>query len=226
MAIEKEQTATSGLAVASLIVGILGMFCPFLVLSLIGLILGIVGLNKIRRQGMKGRPLAIAGILTSCLGVVMFFVVAILAALLYPALASARTKARQTMELNQLKQIGMAIFIYSDDFESRTPPDMAAIVDYLGGTEVLISPTRQDRTPPTLAEVREGRIDYVYRRPAEKLMQVEDVSVTVIAHGKPENFENALCVLFADGHVEVYNDGNDIEAAAQERGWILPPLEE
>lgn len=53
----------NGLAIA-------GFICSFLV-SLLGLILSIVGLNQIKKQGGKGRGLAIAGIIISAAGMVI-----------------------------------------------------------------------------------------------------------------------------------------------------------
>ena len=53
----------NGLAVA-------GFICSFLV-SLLGLILSIVGLNQIKKQGGKGKGLAIAGIIISAAGMVI-----------------------------------------------------------------------------------------------------------------------------------------------------------
>ena len=53
----------NGLAIA-------GFICSFLV-SLLGLILSIVGLDRIKKQGGKGKGLAIAGIIISAAGMVI-----------------------------------------------------------------------------------------------------------------------------------------------------------
>lgn len=55
---------TSGLAIAAFITGLLGCF------GVIGLILGIIALRQIVRSGAKGRGLAIAGVVLSCLWIV------------------------------------------------------------------------------------------------------------------------------------------------------------
>jgi prepilin-type N-terminal cleavage/methylation domain-containing protein/prepilin-type processing-associated H-X9-DG protein len=52
---------------------------------------------------------------------VVIAIVAILAALLLPALASARDKGRQAVCLSNLRQIGLALRNYADDNEGRIP---------------------------------------------------------------------------------------------------------
>ncbi|MFC4053919.1 DUF4190 domain-containing protein [Actinomadura syzygii] len=55
---------TSGLAIAAFVTGLLGCF------GIVGLVLGFVALRNISRTGAKGRGLAIAGIVLSCLWLV------------------------------------------------------------------------------------------------------------------------------------------------------------
>ena len=62
---------------------------------------------------------------------VVIAIIAILAAMLLPALNAAREKANSSQCINNLNQIGKSIFFYSDDYNGRTPP--CAIT--LGGTE-------------------------------------------------------------------------------------------
>jgi prepilin-type N-terminal cleavage/methylation domain-containing protein len=52
---------------------------------------------------------------------VVIAVIALLAAILFPVFAQAREKARQSVCLSNLKQIGAAMLIYAEDYDGRYP---------------------------------------------------------------------------------------------------------
>lgn len=75
------ETKTSGKAVASLVLAILGLFIFPIILSLVAIILGWAALRDIGRQpATKGRGLAIAGIVIGALGLIIGIVGVIVAA--------------------------------------------------------------------------------------------------------------------------------------------------
>lgn len=76
---------TNGMAIAAMILSICGLLlCMFGVLSLAGLILGVVALNQIKQTGQQGRGMALAGIWVGAGGLalaVIYWVFIIVAAM-------------------------------------------------------------------------------------------------------------------------------------------------
>jgi len=117
----------SGLAVTSLVMGILGFFtCG--ITAIPGVILGIVALNKIRKSDgqLGGKVMAIVGLCLSAASLIML----ILAGLLLPAVARAKRNAQpfpnwgqsQTIHcVNNLKQLGLAVRLYANDNKDQFP---------------------------------------------------------------------------------------------------------
>jgi type II secretory pathway pseudopilin PulG len=105
---------TSGLAVTSLVLGILGFL---IVPAVAGLVCGIVAWIQINRSAgaLKGRGVAIAGTVLSGVMLALAPIIAILVALLLPALAKAKSKAQEIHSLNNVKQLNLAIRLYSGD---------------------------------------------------------------------------------------------------------------
>lgn len=128
---------TSGMAIASLICGVLGLCTVFT--ALIGLPLGIISLAKIRGSSgrLEGQGLAIAGICTSGLSLLML---PIMAALMLPALAKAKQRAQTINCISQVKQLGLAVRMYSNDNKDTFPPADTwsdSIQSYVAGTQTF-----------------------------------------------------------------------------------------
>jgi len=96
---------------------------------------------------------------------VVIAIIAILAAMLLPALAQAREKARQTSCINNCKQVSLAYLIYADTndecfpgFVNTAPAapvgpqvvwyDSRILGAYLSSTDVMICPSTQFRLAP------------------------------------------------------------------------------
>jgi prepilin-type N-terminal cleavage/methylation domain-containing protein len=66
---------------------------------------------------------AVRSIFTLIELLVVIAIIAILAAMLLPALSMAREKAREAACKNNLKQMGLAIQLYANDYDAFTPPN-------------------------------------------------------------------------------------------------------
>ena len=129
---------TCGLAVASLVLGIASIACLGIFAGLPAVICGIIALSKINNSkgSLTGKGLAIAGLATGCFG--MIFATAVMAGFLLPTLGMARATARATACKSNLRQIGMAVYRYSDANNGQLPPDLKTLVDAETVTEMGI----------------------------------------------------------------------------------------
>jgi prepilin-type processing-associated H-X9-DG protein len=209
-------TRTSGMAGVSLALGILGLF-TFGLTALVGLILGILGLRQIdlSRGSLQGRGVAIAGMIVSGLVLaMMLFIVPITAAILFPVFAQAREKARTTTCMSHLKQVGMAVSMYAQDYDERLPRRenwCDGLRPYVGSAQAgALPPAFQcPSLPNQAAQAYNGWLGAV------PLNRIPSPAVTIAAFDGPGGWNRAggpeLAVprhgrgvnsLFVDGHVK------------------------
>lgn len=137
------------------------------------------------------------GIIT-LLGV--FAIIAVLGAMLLPALASAKKKAQRINSVNNLKQIGLAVRIFSGDNGDRLPMSFEEMKNELGTDKVTYDPANGQR--------------YTYIGGG---MSENDLTPdSVIAYSSPE--KGNCEVLFADGSVQQVTAGKFAELS--QRGFI------
>lgn len=76
---------------------------------------------------------------------VVIAIIAILAAILFPVFAQAREKARQTSCLSNMKQVGLGLYMYVQDFDEKYPGAAQAVQPINGGstTDLRIPIDRQ-----------------------------------------------------------------------------------
>jgi prepilin-type processing-associated H-X9-DG protein len=210
------EAKTSGMAITSLVLGILGVFtCG--VTALVGLVLGIVSLVRINRSGgrLSGKGLAIAGI---CSSGVFLLMLPIWAALMLPALARAKAKAQSINCVNNVKQLDLGILLYSQANGTQLPPANSwcdAILPNVASPRVFLCP----------AATGGGRCHYAFNQKLGglSLNKITNPSRTVMIFesdggwspgggwnasggrqlviGNPRHSRRVV-VGFADGHVE------------------------
>ncbi|MGA2854570.1 MAG: DUF4190 domain-containing protein [Verrucomicrobiota bacterium] len=199
---------TSGMAVTSLVLGILGVFtCG--ITALFGLILGIIAMVKVKNSGgkLKGGGLALAGTIVSG---IFLFMIPIFAAMMLPALGAAKQKAMEINCVNNVKQLALAIRIYSGDNKDKFPPAATwcdAIKTYAGSEKIFKCPAANSSS----------RSDYAFNAKLDGIEESKIDPQTVMIFesdggwnanggselmiGKPRH-ARMFVVAFADGSVQ------------------------
>jgi type II secretory pathway pseudopilin PulG len=106
---------TNGLAVTSLVLGILGLpTCG--VTALFGLIFGVMAMVKAKQ---RRNGIALAGVVVSTISLVMMLIII---AMLLPALAAAKQRAQTINCVLNEQQLAMAVKLYSGAHDGQFPP--------------------------------------------------------------------------------------------------------
>jgi hypothetical protein len=185
---EQPPVRSSGLAIASLVLGLVSLLCGAPA-GIAAIICGAIALSNIKNSAgaTGGRGLAITGLVTGSVGTVVT-TLALLAAMLLPALAQARGSARRANCMSNMKQIGLGIAQYCDDHNQQMPRTFDDILPYVGNSrKILICPEAADQSTPS------------YYMVAGVVWQ--DTNITVLVTEPDGNHGGR-------GHNALYNDGS------------------
>ena len=149
---------------------------------------------------------------------VVIAIVGVLMALIAPAIASTREKATIVSCMNNLKNIGMAAFMYADD-HNEVIPDVPDTVNYTQNTENVYKCPRDMRPDVGISKPSYTAWKYtpaslllgdIKGNLSEKLLYVEsdltnkndidDVNKLALRH------DGRTVVVFADGHIFSYSE--------------------
>ena len=119
------------------------------------------------------------------------------AAVFTPSLMRARTLAKRSMSLANLRGIHMGVALYQNEHEGKFPPDLPALVDIAIQPQMLMSPTSGNKVLRDAKGKPIGPFDYVYLGGA---MGPNARGNLILAYERPEiNRNRGTCVLYVDG---------------------------
>jgi hypothetical protein len=201
-------TQNCRLAAWALVCGALGLVTC--ITAPIGLVLGFVAHSRIRTSHgrLTGSGLATAGIVLSLIAILLGLVV-IPAAMLLPALTSAKQKAQRINCVNNLKQLGLAVRMYSVDNRDVFPPAGTwcdAIQKEVGSQKVFQCPAAPRQRCAYAFNVRLGDKRVGGVNPATVMIFESDAGWN--ANGgpelmrKPSRHGRMFIVALADGSVQ------------------------
>jgi len=204
----------AGLAIASLVLGILSVTCLSILAGIPALILGALAMQRIGRSagtlGGKGQALAgvIMGGISFALLPLVAAVLAIAASVTVPAMLAKRSKAQEVACLNNVRQCTQACTRYAQEHDTALPKvwgDAAKyVVNETPGKSLLHCPADPDRFD-----------SYEIVNPGRRLVELGHPVETVIVREIRANHHGKRAVGFADGHVEMRADAPP--RTAQER---------
>lgn len=206
----------SGLAVTSMILGIASLVaCLGPLTGIPAVICGHIAKGKIRRGEAGGDGMALAGLITGYIGIFLIGIM-ILPAMLLPALSNARDSARKISCVNNLKQIGLALRLYSNVYNDQFPPydgakglEMLRKEGFLEAPKIFVCPSTGTKPAAPGEPLTEDTVDYVYVGGHSEADSVDIVMV----YDKDGNHKNYGNTLYLDGHVKGYRGKNWKERA-------------
>lgn len=131
---------TSGLAVASLVLGILSFFCGSIITGIPAIICGHMARSRIQRSPGEygGAGLALGGLIT---GYISLALVPILAALAIPAFSAAMEKAQEVQFMNNSRVIAVGCAGFANAHAGKYPESLEELVpNYVADARLLTSP--------------------------------------------------------------------------------------
>ncbi len=195
---------SNGMAIASLVLGLVGFCIPGL--GIVAIILGGIAIKKTADPRVGGKGMAVAGLV---LGIVSTMFILLQVSILLPALNRAREQGNRVKCASNLRQIGMAVQMYANANKGAFPPDLPTLYNSQGlPPQALICPsTNHTAATGTPTFVLGKDLSYVYMGSG---LTINATSDTIVAYEPPADHTPGQAtgprsggnVLFADGHVE------------------------
>jgi hypothetical protein len=139
-----------GLSTTSLVLGILSILpCISILAGIPAIITGHIARGRAKKEPSVygGEGFALAGLIMGYMSIALALVmIPIMAAMMLPALAKAKGRAQTIHCVSNMKQIGLAARIWSNDHNENYPPDFLTMSNELNSTKILVCPGDTTKT--------------------------------------------------------------------------------
>ena len=221
------QIPLCGMAVTSLVFSVVGLLTSCIliggVFGIVGIILGAMAMSRTggATPSLRGRGLAVSGLSFGIASVVLMVGMAVPALILLPALGKARAMANQRVCATNLKQIGTALYTYSNSYDGEFPPQIGVLLREGSISTTTLECPASDSPDPDIRENVDpaawanNHSDYVY------IWSRRGVNVETSAVVAYERFGNhgddGVNILFGDTSVR-WHAYDDAEQILREQG--------
>ncbi len=179
----------------------------------------------------SGAPVGLIVLLCAIVAVpVLLLILGVVAAIVFPAFANAREKARQTSCLSNQRQLATGLLSYAQDNNERFPPRTSwceCVSPHIMNHTILSCPSLGGtRSNYWLNDPVPGRALAEFKKPAEAILQFEardswDRTGTETDMEKPHNGSGN--VAFVDGHAKWLSPTSGVTVEWKPTWSPLPP---
>jgi predicted Zn finger-like uncharacterized protein len=220
-----QQQQSNPMAIVAIVCGALGFIVP-VIPSLLGVLFGILGLRRTRNPAVGGKALAITGL---SLGAASFFMSGCLIAILLPSLNRARETANRVKCASNMRTIGQALLLYSNDNRGAFPPRLEDLI--ISGhvdSSVFVCPSCMDSAAPGATPQAQaqnlsagGHLSYVY---IGQRMNSSAPADAVVLYENVTNHDGDGCnMLHGDGHIDFISKPQMQQIITQLQAGKNPP---
>ena len=163
----------TGLSITSLVLGISSVvLCLGFLTGMPAIITGFIAQGRTKKQPeiYGGARMALTGIILGFVGTIIISTLLVLAGLLLPALAKAKSRAQSINCMSNMKMVGLAAPLWSGDHNDKFPPDFLTLSNELTTPKYLVCPGDSTKTAVTnWAQFRAAQnVSYEFLRPNRK----------------------------------------------------------
>ena len=165
-------------------------------------------MSSTKNHGRRARPMRFTAGFTLIELLVVIAIISILAAILFPVFARARENARRSSCMSNMKQMGIGLMQYTQDYDEMFPPARQwsdALVPYLKNEKLFHCPATKNYGYAMNWKLSKLGLAHV-NSPAQSVLIYESITQKRNHSGEGKGIafrhDNGTNFAFADGHIK------------------------